>query len=121
LAASAFLALATTAHAAAELDARRMANAESEPGAWMGVGRTYAEQRYSPLKQVNTDNDKQLGLAWSFEYDRQLGLEATTLDIDGVMYVPSYLSEGRACNAKSGTLLSEFGPEVRGDWRVNGC
>jgi alcohol dehydrogenase (cytochrome c)/quinohemoprotein ethanol dehydrogenase len=116
-----FAPLAAPAHAAADVDAARMANADSEPGSWLGVGRTYSEQRYSPLKSINTGNVKQLGLAWSYDYDRSLGLEATPIVVDGVMYVSSYLSQVRAFDAKSGKLLWEYDPQVPGEWLVNTC
>jgi len=34
---------------------------------WAAPGRTYGEQHYSPLDQINAANVRQLGLAWSFE------------------------------------------------------
>ena len=41
----------------------RILNADGEPGNWMSHGRTYSEQRYSPLSQVTDQNVDQLGLA----------------------------------------------------------
>jgi len=35
------------------VDGERIANADSEPGNWLSNGRTYSEQRYSPLDQIN--------------------------------------------------------------------
>ena len=49
------------------VDAARIINADSEPGNWLSHGRTYSEQRYSPLDQINTQNVKDLGLAWYFD------------------------------------------------------
>ena len=54
---------------AANVDGARIANADSEPGSWMSHGRTYSEQRYSPLAQINEDNVGQLGLAWFADLD----------------------------------------------------
>ena len=34
---------------------------------WLTYGHTYSEQRYSPLKQIDTTNVSRLGLAWSYE------------------------------------------------------
>ena len=34
------------------------------PGEWLSYGRTYDEQRFSPLDQINTETVKDLGLAW---------------------------------------------------------
>ena len=36
----------------------------ANPGSWMSHGRTYSEQRFSPLAKINKDNVGQLGLAW---------------------------------------------------------
>ena len=36
---------------------------KAEPANWLSTGRTYDEQRHSPLKQINQDNVKDLGLA----------------------------------------------------------
>ena len=35
------------------------------PGDWLMIGRTYDEQRFSPLGQVNRDNVDELRLAWA--------------------------------------------------------
>src|ERR1700722_1047401 len=34
---------------------------------WLSTGRTYAEQRYSPLTQITVANASTLGLAWSLD------------------------------------------------------
>ena len=56
-------------------------------------GRTYDEQRFSPLKQINADNVGTLGLAWSLDLDTNRGQEATPLVVDGVMYSTSAWSK----------------------------
>ncbi|TDI62784.1 MAG: hypothetical protein E2O92_00430, partial [Alphaproteobacteria bacterium] len=52
---------------AAAVDAERLTQAASDGANWMSYGRTYDEQRHSPLTQVNADNVNTLGLAWSFD------------------------------------------------------
>jgi len=47
--------------APASVDAQRLQQADKDPGNWMSYGRTYDEQRFSPLTQVNTDNVSKLG------------------------------------------------------------
>ena len=49
------------AGSAARVDTKRLLNADQEPGQWLAVGRTYDEQRFSPLTQINTDNVSQAG------------------------------------------------------------
>ena len=60
--------LASSAFAAADkmpaaVDAKRLIAADTEPGNWMSHGRTYSEQRFSPLEQINDANVSRLGLA----------------------------------------------------------
>src|SRR6267378_416847 len=71
----------------ANVDAARIVEADHDAGNWMTYGRTYSEQRFSPLSQISADNVKQLGLAWYADLDTNRGQEATPLVIDGVLYV----------------------------------
>ncbi len=48
---------------AANVAESRIIAADQEPGNWMTHGRTYNEQRFSPLKQINDQNVSRLGLA----------------------------------------------------------
>jgi len=57
---------AAAAGGAATVDGARIAAADREPQNWLAHGRTYGEQRYSPLAQINDRNAGELGLAWSF-------------------------------------------------------
>ena len=40
--------------APAQVTAKRLALADRDPADWMTHGRTYSEQRYSPLDRINT-------------------------------------------------------------------
>lgn len=90
----------------------RLVNADREPGNWMSYGRDYAEQRFSPLKQVDTQSVNKLGLAWSFDFDETEPVEATPIVVDGVMYVTSGWSKVFAMDAATGKELWRFDPEV---------
>ncbi len=96
----------------AEVDAARLTAADREPGQWMSYGRTYSEQRYSPLTQVNAGNASKLGLAWSFELATNRGVEVTPVVVDGVMYVTSSWSLVYALDARTGKRLWTYDPEV---------
>jgi glucose dehydrogenase len=72
---------------AANVDDVRITRADRDPANWMTYGRTYSEQRFSPLARITADNAKQLGLAWYADLDTNRGQEATPLVIDGVLYV----------------------------------
>ena len=55
-----------SAYGPAAVNSERMRSADSKEnvGEWMCYGRTYDEQRFSPLEQINDGNVDQLGLAW---------------------------------------------------------
>ena len=99
----------------------RIANADNEPGNWLAHGRTWSEQRFSPLDQVNTDNVGQLSLAWFVDLDTNRGQEATPIVVDGVLYSTSAWSKIQAIDAGSGQLLWQYDPEVPGIWDVRAC
>src|SRR6478609_7712305 len=105
----------------ANVDATRIANADSNPGEWLSHGRTYSEQRFSPLDKINAGNVGQLGLAWSFDLPENRGIEATPLVADGVMYTTSAWSVVRAFDAKTGKLLWEHDPAVPRSTGVKAC
>jgi PQQ-dependent dehydrogenase (methanol/ethanol family) len=110
-----------TAAVVAAIDAQRLVNADAEPGNWMSHGRTYSEQRFSPLKSINAENVGSLGLAWSFDLDTRRGQEATPLVIDGVMYVSTAWSKVKALDAATGELIWAYDPEVPGGRAVYTC
>ena len=47
------------------IDDKRILEAESEPGNWLAHGRTYEENRFSPLTKINKENVSDLALALS--------------------------------------------------------
>jgi len=99
----------------------RINQAESEPQNWLSHGRTYKEQRFSPLSQINSDNIQNLGLDWFFDIDTQRGQEATPIVVDGKMYISTAWSMVKALDAKTGKLLWEYDPEVDRAWGVHAC
>jgi alcohol dehydrogenase (cytochrome c)/quinohemoprotein ethanol dehydrogenase len=105
----------------ADVDGARILAADSEPGNWMTYGRTYTEQRYSPLNQITDQNAGQLGLTWSYDLDTHRGQEATPIVVDGVMYVSTAWSKVKALDAKTGALLWAYDPKVDGSWGPKAC
>ncbi|PKP77478.1 MAG: PQQ-dependent dehydrogenase, methanol/ethanol family, partial [Alphaproteobacteria bacterium HGW-Alphaproteobacteria-3] len=112
---------AEKAEGAAGVDLERIANADKEPGNWLAHGRTYSEQRFSPLDQITPENIGELSLAWSLDTDTTRGLEATPIVIDGTMYMSLSWGVTIAVDAKSGEELWRFDPEVPGEWGRYGC
>ena len=108
---------------AADVSAARIINADKEAHNWLSNGRTYSEQRFSPLKKINTANVEELGLAWSLDLKSRTarGLEATPIVVDGVMYTSGAWSHVFAIDARNGKLLWEFDPQVPGAHAARGC
>ncbi|WP_439814177.1 PQQ-dependent dehydrogenase, methanol/ethanol family [Zavarzinia sp. CC-PAN008] len=78
---------------------------------WPAFGRTYGEQHYSPLDQVNAQTVSRLGLSWFM--DLGAGNPATIpVAVDGILYFASGLSVVHAVEAQSGRLLWTYDPEV---------
>ena len=96
-------------------------HAAEEGTQWLSVGRTSDEQRFSPLKQINTDTVARLGLAWFADFDTNRGQEATPLAIDGVLYMSTAWSKVRAYDARTGHLLWSYDPKVPGEFAGRGC
>ncbi len=106
---------------AAAVDEARLVGADAEPGAWMSYGRTYDEQRYSPLDRINRDNVDQLGLAWYADIDTSRGQEATPVAVDGALYVSTAWSMVYAFDAESGAQLWKYDPQVDRDKGRDAC
>ena len=105
----------------ANVDGLRMRNADSHAGEWMSYGRTWDEQRYSPLTQINDRNAGQLGLAWYADLNTYRGIQATPLMIDGVLYNVSVWNVVTAYDARNGRLLWTFDPKVAPEWARLAC
>jgi len=94
------------------VDGARIENADAEARNWLSYGRTYSEQRYSPLKQINAENVKGLGLLWSYDLEAVRGVEATPVVIDGIMYVTapwSIVHAVHSCRLLAGSLDAPLG------------
>ena len=96
----------------AAVNAERIVNADAEPGNWMSHGRTYDEQRFSPLDAINDGNAERLGLSWYFDVPTRRGMQGTPLMIDGVLYASGSWSRVYALDAVSGELLWQYDPKV---------
>ncbi|HEX3594380.1 MAG TPA: PQQ-binding-like beta-propeller repeat protein, partial [Polyangiaceae bacterium] len=105
----------------AAVDAARLTAASGDVANWLTHGRTYDEQRYSPLSQITNANVKDLSLAWYLDLDTDRGQEATPLVIDGVMYSTSAWSKVQAVEAATGKQLWQYDPRVPGETGVRAC
>ncbi len=107
--------------AAYGIDQNALVAAEARKGDWLSYGRTYKEQRYSPLDEINDETVKNLGIAWVYKTDTKRGLEATPLVIDGIIYTTGSWSKVYALDAVSGEPVWTYDPEVPKETAMVAC
>ena len=98
-----------------------LAAADANTANWLSHGRTWSEQRHSPLDQINRDTVERLSLAWHADLDTARGQEATPLIIDGKLYTTTAWSKVKAYDAATGEPLWDFDPEVPGAAGAKAC
>ena len=103
------------------IDDERIKNAESEPGNWLAYGRTYEEQRFSPLEQINKDSVANLGLAWFKDMQSNRALESTPIVVDNMMFLTTAWSRVYALDALTGETVWSYDPQVPGAWARKAC
>ncbi|MFQ5699605.1 MAG: PQQ-dependent dehydrogenase, methanol/ethanol family [Myxococcota bacterium] len=106
---------------AGRIDSARLRAASREPGSWLAHGRTWSEQRFSPLREIDASNVSRLGLAWAYETGTLRGLEATPIVVDGVMYATGSWSIVFALDAATGRELWRYDPHVPGEAGRKAC
>ena len=94
------------------VDDARLRGADADVGEWLTTGRTYSEQRYSPLDQISADNVRRMREVWSFETGLGRGHEATPIVHAGVLFITGSWSVVFAVDARSGKQLWKWDPEV---------
>jgi quinohemoprotein ethanol dehydrogenase len=103
---------AGTAGGPASVTQSRLAAAEQPGDDWITHGGGWAEQRFSPLTQINDKNVQRLGLLWYDDLNTYRGVEATPLEIDGVLYNISAWDLTTAYDAVTGKKLWSYDPKV---------
>jgi len=82
-------------------------------GEWRLPAGDYANTRYSPLDQINTQNVKDLEVAWMHFPGRSTrGLQSTPLAADGILYYSGSYSRLFALDGATGKVLWTFFPEL---------
>ena len=103
------------------VDDARLAAADGDLANWLTHGRTWGEQRYSPLAQISLKNVAQLAPAWVYATGETRGHEATPLVVDGVMLVTLPWSIVVALDAATGRELWRHDPKVPRAWGRYAC
>jgi len=88
---------------------------------WLNHGRSYDQQRFSPLARIDRGNVDKLGLAWWAEFDTDRGQEATPLVQGGVLYTTTAWSKVFAFDARTGRKLWSYDPKVPGEKAFDAC
>ncbi|MNB92604.1 Quinohemoprotein alcohol dehydrogenase ADH IIB precursor [compost metagenome] len=115
------IALMVPAVDAAQVDQAAIVATEKDASEWLSHGRTYSEQRFSPLNQITSRNADKLGLDWFIDLDNYRGLEATPLYSDGVLYTSLSWSRAIAVDVSTGKTLWTFDPQVTRDKSRDAC
>ena len=79
---------------------------------WLGFGRSYNEQRFSPLTQITAANVSGLQVDWYLDLPDDRGLVSTPLVADGVLYFVGSLNRVRAVDAATGVIKWTYDPKV---------
>jgi PQQ-dependent dehydrogenase (methanol/ethanol family) len=111
----------SSARTAGAVTAERLLAADTEPGQWLSTGRTYDEQRFSPLAEIDTRNVSELGLAWYGDLRIGRAQESTPLFVDGVLYVTTAWSNVQAYDGRTGEALWSFDARVPREWGSRAC
>ena len=113
--------LALAAGGVDAIDDQALRAAESATSNWITHGRTYGEQRYSPLDEIDDDNIGRLHLDWTFETGLTRGHEATPIVVDGVLYFTGSWSNVFAVDGRTGKKLWHYDPEVPRETGKKAC
>ena len=85
---------------------------ERQADDWLAYGRTHREQRFSPLREIDADSVARLRPHWFLDLPDDVGLTATPLVVEGVLYFTGTMNVVRAVDAATGRLLWRHDPEV---------
>ncbi|MFI4978893.1 MAG: PQQ-dependent dehydrogenase, methanol/ethanol family [Nevskiales bacterium] len=116
--------LLCAAQAVADVDNTTLGN-EADGTDWGAFGRTFSEQRFSPLDQINRQTVPKLGLAWSLDLPDVWNVSSAPVEVDGVIYIAVGFSVIYAVDAVSGKQLWSYDPKVdpvkmRMAWGIRG-
>ena len=93
---------------AAPVDDARLRGADSDQAGWMTYGRDYANQRFSPLDQINRETVQDLVPRWIYQTGVSATFQATPLEVDGVIYLSMPFDHVAAIDAKTGRELWRY-------------
>jgi quinohemoprotein ethanol dehydrogenase len=93
---------------------QQVLNGNGPAADWPGYGRTFDQQRFSALQQINATNVKRLGLVSSFTVNDVWNVATVPLAVNGIVYFAGGFSVVHAVDAVKGKLLWTYDPKVTG-------
>ena len=93
------------------IDDSALGNEESGRN-WLAFGRTYSEQRFSPLDQVDRETVGGLAVDWYLDLPGARGLVSTPLVADGVIYFVESMNRVHAVDIRTREKLWMYDPRV---------
>jgi alcohol dehydrogenase (cytochrome c) len=98
---------------ASAIDPARLQAADKTPNDWLTYHGDYKSHHYSALDQINADNIKNLGVAWTHMPGRSTrGLQSMPLVADGVLYYSGSYSRVFALDGATGKPIWSYFPEL---------
>ncbi len=85
-------------------------NAAGNQDDWLLHGRTYDNQRFSPLTQINRSNVKRLAVSAIIHTGIVNSMEATPIVVNGMLYISTPSDHVQAYDAVTGELLWSYNP-----------
>src|SRR5450631_2833513 len=85
-------------------------DANADQDNWLLHGRTYDNQRFSPLTQITRDNVKRLAITAIIHTGIINSHEATPLVVDGILYISTPSDHVQAYDAVTGELKWTYNP-----------
>ena len=104
----------------AEVSFDRIVDAADDQDNWLTHSGTYNSERYSPLKEINTDNVEALKVIWAYQMQPSPNggdglVETTPLVADGIMYITEPPSTVTALDARTGKMIWTWSPDMPKD------
>lgn len=87
-------------------------HANQDKNDWLLYGRTYNNQRYSPLTQINTLNVNELRPSAIIQTGIAKSFEDNPIEVNGILYISTPDDHVQAYNAVSGKLLWRYVPNI---------
>lgn len=91
---------------------QQLLGADQDPGNWLLYGRTYDNQRFSPLDQINTNNVGSLVPVATIQTGVAASFEVSPVVVNGIMFISTPYDHVMAYDATNGKQLWSYTPEL---------